>query len=55
MIEHFSRVIEGTEQSIMSAKRGLRIVRILEASQKVLDETIARGRETRAQLAGGGK
>lgn len=38
--EHFARVIDGEETSIMSGERGLRIVRILEASQKVLDKNL---------------
>ena len=37
VIGHFARVIDRQEDSIMSGERGLRIVRILEASQKVLD------------------
>jgi hypothetical protein len=47
VIAHFSKVIDGKEPSIMGGERGLRIVRILERSQKVLDETIQRDRELR--------
>ncbi len=45
VIEHFANVINGNETSIMSGERGLRVVRILEASQKVLDENLLRSRE----------
>lgn len=38
VVEHFARVIDGKETSIMSGERGLRVVRTLEASQKVLEE-----------------
>ena len=51
VIEHFAAVIDGKAESIMSGERGLRIVRILEASQKVLDECLQRGRETRQSIA----
>ncbi|HET9393811.1 MAG TPA: Gfo/Idh/MocA family oxidoreductase [Candidatus Rubrimentiphilum sp.] len=40
VVEHFARVIAGQEPSIMSGERGLRVVRILEASQKVLDANL---------------
>jgi predicted dehydrogenase len=40
VIEHFSRVIDGKEASIMSGEHGLRIVRVLEASQKILDQNL---------------
>lgn len=50
VIEHFSRVIDGKEKSIMSGERGLRVVRILEASQKVLDATILQSRDIRAGI-----
>ena len=45
VIEHFAHVIDGKEASIMSGERGLRVVRILEASQKVLDENLRHSRE----------
>jgi predicted dehydrogenase len=45
VIEHFANVINGKEKSIMSGERGLRIVRILEASQKVLDDNLKHARE----------
>jgi predicted dehydrogenase len=43
VIEHFARVIDGKEASIMSGDHGLRIVRILEASQRVLDKNLQMG------------
>lgn len=47
VIEHFAAVIAGKQQSIISGERGLRVVRILEASRKVLDESLTHNRETR--------
>lgn len=47
---HFARVIDGAEESIMSGERGLRVVRILEAGQKVLDENL-RAHATEARSA----
>ena len=44
VIEHFALVIDGRAASIMSGERGLRVVRILEASQKILDESLERNR-----------
>jgi predicted dehydrogenase len=40
VIEHFARVISGKETSIMNGQHGLRMVRILEASQRVLDKNL---------------
>jgi predicted dehydrogenase len=40
VVEHFAQVINGEAVSIMSGERGLRVVRILETSQRVLDESI---------------
>lgn len=40
VMEHLAHVIAGKESSIMDGARGLRIVRILEKAQKVLDEEL---------------
>ena len=40
VVEHFARVIDGKESSIMDGERGLRVVRILENAQKVLDANL---------------
>lgn len=53
VIEHFAEVISGKAKSIMSGERGLRIVRILEASQKVLNESIQRDRNSRQSISDG--
>ena len=50
VLEHFSDVIAGRTPSIMSGERGLRIVRILEASRTVINESIIRNRETRQRM-----
>ena len=42
VVEHFAKVIAGQEHSIMDGCSGLRIIRILEAAQKALDESLAR-------------
>ena len=47
VIEHFSHVIGGKTTSIMSGEHGLRIVRILEAAQGILDQNLER------ELSGG--
>lgn len=47
VVEHFAGVIQGKENSIMDGKRGLRIVRILEAGQRILDENLQRTRDKR--------
>ncbi len=41
-IEHFANVISGREQSIMDGNHALRVVRMLEAAQASLDESLAR-------------
>jgi predicted dehydrogenase len=51
VIEHFAQVIDGKESSIMSGERGLRIVRILEASQSALDESIRHNQGMRNALS----
>lgn len=51
VIEHFAHVIDGKAQSILSGERGLRVVRILEASRKVLDESLQSNRDSRKNLA----
>lgn len=40
VIEHFAQVIDGKTTSILSGERGLRIVRILEAGRKSLDDSL---------------
>ena len=42
VVEHFAKVIAGNQKSIMDGHSGLRIVGILEAAQKALDESLAR-------------
>jgi predicted dehydrogenase len=44
VIRHFAEVIEGDTVSIMSGERGLRVVRVLEASQQILDQNLERDR-----------
>jgi hypothetical protein len=39
-VEHFAQVVAGKQASIMDGRRGLRIVRILEAAQKILDQEL---------------
>ena len=41
VVEHFAKVIAGQEESIMDGGSGMRIVRILEAAQRALDESLA--------------
>jgi len=43
VLNHFAGVIAGKEASIMDGRRALRIVRTLEAAQKVLDVELAAG------------
>ena len=43
VIEHFAHVIAGKERGIMTGEHGLRIVRVLEAAQKVLDQNLNSG------------
>jgi predicted dehydrogenase len=43
VVDHFAQVIAGTQASIMDGRRGLRIVRILESAQKILDEELLGG------------
>jgi len=40
VVSHFAAVIGGRETSIMDGERGLRVVRILERAQKVLDQRL---------------
>lgn len=53
VIEHFAAVIDGNTESIISGERGLRVVRILEASRKVLDESLHSNRESRQKNSNG--
>ena len=53
VIEHFAAVINGKTQSIMGGDRGLRIVRILEAGQQALEESLQRNREARRSMPEG--
>jgi predicted dehydrogenase len=41
VVDHFANVIAGKTHSIMDGLSGLRVVRILEAAQKALDESLA--------------
>jgi predicted dehydrogenase len=41
VIEHFAKVIAGQQESIMDGRSGLRIIRMLEAAQRALDESLA--------------
>ncbi|CAL78880.1 putative NAD(P)-dependent oxidoreductase, GFO/IDH/MOCA family [Bradyrhizobium sp. ORS 278] len=47
VVDHFSRVIRGDENSILSPERGTKIVRILEMTQKILDGAPTAGRQVR--------
>jgi len=40
VVEHFAEVVAGTQASIMDGQRGLRIVRVLEAAQKIFDRDL---------------
>jgi predicted dehydrogenase len=40
VVDHFAKVIAGAETSIMDGERGLRVVRILEESQRLLDRKL---------------
>jgi predicted dehydrogenase len=42
VVEHFRRVIAGEEDRLLSARQGLRIVRLLEQTQTVLDASLAK-------------
>lgn len=53
VVEHFADVISGKAPSIMNGERGLRVVRILEASQRALRESIRCDRETRQSISNG--
>lgn len=53
VVRHFANVIEKRERSIMSGEHGLRVVRMLEAAQAALDESLKRVAE-RAQPRSGG-
>jgi predicted dehydrogenase len=48
VVEHFAKVIAGKEQSIMDGRSGMRIVQILEAAQRALDESLAHVRRVSA-------
>ena len=48
VVEHFAKVIAGQERSIMDGRSGMRIVRILEAAQRVLDESLVHVRRLSA-------
>jgi predicted dehydrogenase len=39
-VEHFARVVAGTQDSIMDGRRGLRIVRILESAQRSFEQEL---------------
>jgi predicted dehydrogenase len=45
VVRHFADVVEGRERSIMDGTHGLRVVRMLEAAQRSLDESLARVRQ----------
>lgn len=47
VVEHFAQVVGGTASSIMDGQRGLRIVRTLQAAQKILDEDLTIGEGAR--------
>ena len=47
VIEHFAAVINRETESIMSGERGLRIVRILESSRKILNESLSLNHDSR--------
>lgn len=49
VVEHFAQVISGSTTSIMDGRRGLRIVRILEAAQKILDRDLLLDQDTLAR------
>ena len=54
VVEHFRRVIEGQEASLLSGHHGLRIVRLLERTQTVLDASLAKlqyGKDLQQQRA----
>ncbi len=40
VVQHFAQVIKGNEKSLMDGYRGLRVVQMLEQSQKVLDKSL---------------
>jgi len=40
VIEHFHDVMAGKAESILSGERGLRVVRTLEAAQKILEKKL---------------
>lgn len=50
VVEHFAKVIDREEESIMDGARGLRVVRVLEASQKALEESFRRSGATQSSL-----
>jgi predicted dehydrogenase len=44
VVAHFADVIEARARSLMGGEQGLRVVRMLEASQAALDASLARVR-----------
>jgi predicted dehydrogenase len=52
VVEHFAKVIAGQEESIMDGRSGMRIVRMLEAAQRALDESLAHVRRLGANRMG---
>lgn len=53
VVEHFGAVIRGREESIMDGRHGLRVVRMLEMAQAVLDGNLRRVEEQRRERARG--
>ena len=54
VVEHFRRVIAGEKDSLLSSHHGLRIVRLLERTQTVLNASLAKleyGEDLRQQRA----
>jgi hypothetical protein len=41
VVGHFGAVIRGEEQSLMAGEHGLKVVRVLEQAQHVLDRNLA--------------
>jgi len=41
VVAHFAKVIKGEEKSIMDGTRGLKVVRVLEQAQSILDKNLA--------------
>ena len=49
VVEHFAKVILGQEELIMDGRSGFRIVRMLEAAQRALDQSLAKARAARGR------